>query len=129
MSENTHITSGNHQTNATATSAALIPRVDVIEDKSGITLYADLAGVPKDKLALNIEADTLTIEGEVGLAMPEGMEPSHAEINLPRYRRVFALSKELDSEKISAAFEHGVLKLNIPKAEHLQPRKVEIQLA
>lgn len=124
MSENTSVTS----TNNTPTNAALMPRVDVIEDKSGITLYADLPGVPKDKLALNIEGDTLTIEGEVGLKMPEGMEPSHAEINLPRYRRVFALSKELDSEKISAAFENGVLKLNIPKAEHLQPRKIEIQL-
>ena len=124
MSETTSITSSD----TTASNAALMPRVDVIEDKSGITLYADLAGVPKDKLELHIEADTLTIEGEVGLNMPEGMEPSHAEINLPRYRRVFTLSKELDSEKIAAEFEHGVLKLSIPKAEHLQPRKVEIKL-
>ena len=108
--------------------AAIMPRVDVLEDKSGITLYADLAGVSKDKLALQIDADTLTIEGELGLDMPEGMEATHAEINLPRYRRVFTLSKELDSEKISAQFEHGVLKLNIPKAEHLQPRKVEIRV-
>ena len=114
--------------NGAAPSAVLMPRVDVIEDKSGITLYADLAGVPKDKLTLNIEADTLTIEGEVGLDTPEGMEASHAEISLPRYRRVFSLSKELDSEKISGQFEHGVLKLNIPKAEHLQARKVEIKL-
>lgn len=108
--------------------AAIMPRVDVLEDKSGITLYADLAGVSKDKLALQIDADTLTIEGELGLDMPEGMEASHAEINLPRYRRVFTLSKELDSEKITAQFEHGVLKLNIPKAEHLQPRKVQINV-
>lgn len=121
------------ETNKLATSditqsAAIMPRVDVLEDKSGITLYADLAGVPKDKLALHIEADTLTIEGELGLDMPEGMEASYAEINLPRYRRVFSLSKELDSEKISAQFEQGVLRLNIPKAEHLQPRKVEIKV-
>ena len=123
----------NENTQAAASSdtdakPALMPRVDVIEDKAGITLYADLPGVPKDKLGLHIEADTLTIEGEVGLNMPEGMEPSHAEISLPRYRRVFTLSKELDSEKIAAEFEHGVLKLSIPKAEHLQPRKVEIKL-
>lgn len=108
---------------------AILPRVDVLEDKSGITLYADLAGVAKDKLSLQIDADTLTIEGELGLHMPEGMEASHAEINLPRYRRVFALSKELDSEKISAQFEQGVLKLSIPKAAHLQPRKVQINVA
>ena len=124
MSENTSVT----QSSDSPSSAALLPRVDVIEDKSGITLYADLAGVPKDKLSLHMEADTLTIEGEVGLTLPEGMEPSHAEINLPRYRRVFTLSKELDRDKISAEFEHGVLKLSIPKAEHLQPRRVEIKL-
>ena len=124
MSQNTSVT----QSSDSPSSAALLPRVDVIEDKSGITLYADLAGVPKDKLSLHMEADTLTIEGEVGLTLPEGMEPSHAEINLPRYRRVFTLSKELDRDKISAEFEHGVLKLSIPKAEHLQPRRVEIKL-
>ena len=124
VNENTQVTASSD----TDAKPALMPRVDVIEDKSGITLYADMPGVPKDKLGLHIEADTLTIEGEVGLNMPEGMEPSHAEISLPRYRRVFTLSKELDSEKIAAEFEHGVLKLSIPKAEHLQPRKVEIKL-
>lgn len=124
MSENNKLAN-----NDAAQNAAIMPRVDVLEDKSGITLYADLAGVSKDKLALHIDADTLTIEGELDLDMPEGMEASHAEINLPRYRRVFTLSKELDSEKVSAQFEHGVLKLNIPKAEHLQPRKVQINVA
>ena len=124
MSENNHSLTSRETTE----NAAIRPRVDVLGDKSGITLYADLAGVPKDKLSLSIEADTLTTEGDLGLDMPEGMEPSHAEINLPRYRRVFTLSKELDSEKISAEFEHGVLKLSIPKAEHLQPRKVEIRV-
>lgn len=124
MSETNKLTNNDASQNA-----AIMPRVDVLEDKSGITLYADLAGVSKDKLALQIDADTLTIEGELALDMPEGMEASHAEINLPRYRRVFTLSKELDSEKISAQFEQGVLKLSIPKAEHLQPRKVQINLA
>ena len=124
------MTETNKLTNTDAAqNAAIMPRVDVLEDKSGITLYADLAGVSKDKLTLQIDADTLTIEGEMGLDMPEGMEASHAEVNLPRYRRVFTLSKELDSEKISAQFENGVLKLNIPKAEHLQPRKVQINVA
>ncbi len=106
----------------------LMPPVDVIEDANGITLYADLPGVPKDKLNLHVEADTLTIEGEVALDVPEGMEPSHAEVSLPRYRRVFTLSKELDSGKVGAEFNHGVLKLRIPKAEHAQPRKIEVRV-
>ena len=112
----------------TADEAALLPPVDVVEDASGITLYADLPGVPKEKLNLHVEADTLTIEGEIDLEMPGGMEASHAEVNLPRYRRVFTLSKELDASKVSAEFRNGVLKLAIPKAEHAQPRKVEVKI-
>jgi HSP20 family molecular chaperone IbpA len=108
--------------------AALLPPVDVIEDANGITLYADLPGVPKDKLHLQVEADTLTIEGEVSLPMPEDMESTHAEVSLPRYRRVFSLSKELDTEKVAAEFDQGVLKLRIPKAAHAQPRKIEIRV-
>ena len=116
-------------TEAARNQASLLPPVDVIEDAGGITLYADLPGVPKDKLSLHVEADTLTIEGEVALAMPQGMESSHAEVALPRYRRVFTLSKELDSGKVSAELNQGVLKLRIPKAEHAQPRKIEIRVA
>jgi len=108
--------------------AAVLPPVDVIEDATGITLYADLPGVPKDKLNLRVEADTLTIEGEVGLATPEGLQASHAEVQVPRYRRVFTLSKELDAEKIAAELAGGVLKLRIPKAEHAQPRKIAIKV-
>ncbi|MBL8384459.1 MAG: Hsp20/alpha crystallin family protein [Burkholderiales bacterium] len=109
--------------------AALLPPVDVIEDATGITLVADLPGVPKDKLALQVEADTLTIEGEVGLAMPRGMESTHAEVSVPRYRRVFTLSKELDTGKVAAELVNGVLRLRIPKAEHAQPRRIEVQVA
>jgi HSP20 family protein len=109
--------------------AALLPAVDVIEDTSGITLYADLPGVPKDKLSLEVEADTLTIEGEIALQMPAGMEPTHAEVSLPRYRRVFTLSKELDPQKVNAEFNQGILKLHIPKAEHAKPRRIEVKVS
>ena len=109
--------------------AAVLPPVDVIEDATGITLYADLPGVSKEQLNLRVEADTLTIEGDVGLATPEGLQASHAEVNVPRYRRVFTLSKELDPEKIAAEMAGGVLKLRIPKAEHAQPRKVQIRVS
>lgn len=114
---------------ATREEAALLPPVDVIEDAGGITLYADLPGVPKDKLDIHVEGDTLTLEGELSLSIPEGMAATHAEVSLPRYRRTFTLSKELDSEKVTAEFQHGVLKLRIPKADHLQPRKITVQVA
>ncbi|WP_126446321.1 Hsp20/alpha crystallin family protein [Sulfuricystis multivorans] len=116
------------QGKTTQPEASLLPPVNVIEDANGITLTADLPGVPKDKLNLLVEADTLTIEGEVALTMPEGMESLHAEVNLPRYRRVFTLSKELDSDKVGAEFTNGVLKLRIPKAAHAQPKRIEIRV-
>ena len=108
--------------------AALWPPVDVIEDATGITLYADLPGVPRDKLNLQVEGDTLTIEAELGLDVPAGLASTHAEVQLARYRRVFTLSKELDAEKVNAELQHGVLRLRIPKAEHAQPRKVQVQI-
>ena len=108
---------------------ALLPPVDVVEDPNGITLYADLPGVPRDKLSLHVDGDTLTIEGDMQLETPEGMEASHVEVSLPRYRRVFALSKELDAGKVTAELAHGVLKLRIPKAEHAQPRRIEVRVS
>ena len=114
---------------ATRNEAALMPPVDVIEDSTGITLRADLPGVPKDKLKLQVEAGTLTIEGEVGIAIPESMEATYVEVGVPRFRRVFTLSKELDTGKVSAEFKHGVLSLRIPKAEHAQPRRIDIKVS
>jgi HSP20 family molecular chaperone IbpA len=106
--------------------AALTPLVDVIEDANGITVFADLPGVPKEKLEVHVEADTLTIEGEISLTVPEGMEATHVEVARPRYRRAFTLSKELDAAKVGAEFSQGVLKLRIPKAEHAQPRRIQV---
>ena len=117
------------QSEADRPDAALLPPVNVIEDKEGITLYADLPGVPKEKLKLQIEGDSVTIEGELALDVPEGLEVTHAEVGLPIFRRVFTLSKELDSNKISAELANGVLTLRIPKAEYAQPRRIQINSA
>jgi HSP20 family protein len=108
---------------------ALVPPVDVIEDSSGVTLLADLPGVSRDKLTLNIAADRLTIDGEVALDLPEQMESRFAEINVPRYQRSFTLSKDLDGERASAELKNGVLRLHIPKASHAQPKRIQITAA
>lgn len=113
----------------TESQAALLPPVDVIEDADGITLFADLPGVSKDNLNLQLETDSLTIEGQVMLDTPQEMQSSHVEVQVPRYRRVFTLSKELDGEQASAEFRNGVLKLRIPKAAHAQARKIQISVA
>lgn len=114
---------------ATREEAALLPPVDVVEDGSGITLYADLPGVARDQLQLRVDGDQLTIEGEAMLAMPEGLTPNHAEVTLSRYRRTFTLSKELDADQVSAELSQGVLRVRIPKAAHAQPRKISVEVA
>ncbi|MBI5921528.1 MAG: Hsp20/alpha crystallin family protein [Betaproteobacteria bacterium] len=121
-------TSASNRIESTQNETAILPPVDVIEDSVGITLYADLPGVPKEKLNLQIESDTLILEGEVALDFPKGMEANHVEVSLPSYRRIFTLSKELDANKAVAEFEQGVLKLRIPKADHAKARKVEIKV-
>lgn len=130
--EQSSITSTRHQPGSTENEdrqrSALRPPVDVIEDASGITLFADLPGVAKDKLSLKLEGDQLIIEGEMSLNIPEQMSASHAELQLAHFRRSFALSKELDPDNIQAECRQGVLKLRIPKAKHAQPRKIPISV-
>ena len=108
---------------------AALPAVDVFEDASGITLLADMPGVPKERLDVKVEADTLSIEGEVVAPTPEGLEAVYAEVRVPRYRRTFTLSRELDTSKVEANLKDGVLTLRIPKQAHAQPRRIEVRVA
>ena len=106
---------------------AMLPRVDVLEDDTGITLIADLPGVPKDKLDVKVEGETLVVEGAVSTPTPQQLEAVYAEVRVPRYRRAFTLSRELDTGRIDANLKDGVLHLRIPKQEHAQPRRIAVQ--
>ena len=105
---------------------AALPAVDVFEDGSGITLLADMPGVPREQLELKVEGETLLIEGAVQPRTPEGLEPLYAEVRVPRYRRSFTLSRELDTSRIEANLKDGVLTLRIPKQAHAQPRRIAV---
>ena len=107
----------------------VIPRVDVLEDDGGITLLADLPGVPREQLELNVDGDTLVIEGAVSQMTPQGLEAVYAEVRVPRYRRSFTLSRDLDPAGIEANLKDGVLNLRIPKQAHAQPRRIEVRAA
>ncbi|UCE31246.1 MAG: Hsp20/alpha crystallin family protein [Burkholderiales bacterium] len=108
---------------------AMLPLVDIYEDEAGITVLADLPGVARDKLDLKVEGDTLTIAGEVAVDTPQAMDASYAEVNVPRYRRVFTMSRDLAADRIEASLRDGVLKLRIPKQTHAQPRRIEVSVA
>lgn len=134
MSNTTSPSTELQKTGAAATVAresdtrALLPRVDVYEDERGITLLADLPGVPRDQLDIKVDGETLTIEGTLAPATPAGLQPAYVEVRVPRYRRAFTLSRELDSARIEANLKDGVLNLRIPKQEHAQPRRISVQV-
>lgn len=108
--------------------ATLRPLVTIVEEESGFTLTAELPGVPKENVRVQVENNVLTLEGEIRLQTPEQMKSTHAEIGSAKYKRAFTLSRELDSTKIEASQRDGVLTLHIPKVEHAQPRKIEVQI-
>lgn len=112
----------------TAEFATLRPLVTIVEEESGFTLTAELPGVPKENVQVQVENHILTLEGEIRLSTPEQMESTHTEVSTAKYKRAFTLSRELDSTKIEASQRDGVLTLHIPKAEHAQPRKIEVQV-
>jgi HSP20 family molecular chaperone IbpA len=103
-----------------------VPAVDVFEDAAGITLLADMPGVSKDKLELRLDGDALTIEGTVAPLAPDGMQALWAEMDVPHFKRMFTLSRELDTARIEANMKDGVLSLRIPKQPHAQPRRIPV---
>lgn len=108
---------------------AMTPRVDVLEDDSGITLIADMPGVSKESLEINVENDALVIEGVISSATPQALEATYAEMRVPRYRRSFTLSRELDAGHIEAQLKDGVLKLRIPKHEQARPQRISVNVS
>jgi len=105
----------------------LRPPVDIYEDADGITLMADMPGVSRDRLTIEVDKDMLLVEGDARIDMPEGMEALYADVRSTRYRRSFALSGELETGQIDASLKDGVLSVRIPKRAEVRPRKIEVR--
>jgi HSP20 family protein len=127
MSDNTNVTTANQA--SSVPQQALSPAVDIAETDSGITLLADMPGVSKERLTIQVEGDNLTIEGRAQIDVPDSIELLHSEVRTPYFRRSFVLSRDLDSSKIEATLRNGVLNLRIPKSEQARPRRVEVKVA
>lgn len=100
--------------------ATLTPPVDVIENAHGVTLWADLPGVSKEKLEVRVHDGNLHIEAEASVPTRAGLRLQHAEIRAPHFSRSFTLGAEFDTSKIEANLQDGVLKLVIPRREEEQ---------
>ena len=112
--------------NADTRQPRIAPAVDVFEDRHGITLYADMPGVPREKLDVRVQDGNLYIEGEAVVPTPDGLRVQHAEIRAPHFARAFTLNADFDVSRIDAQLRDGVLRLTIPRRDEAKPRRIEV---
>lgn len=101
------------------------PDVDVFETKDEYVLEADMPGVNKAGLEVLLEGSELTLTGRRLPASGEG-NFLHHETARHDFRRTFVLDPVIDATRISAQIEQGVLRVRLPKAEMVKPRRVAV---
>lgn len=116
------------QRQESGTERVLRPPVDICESAEGIILEADVPGMSRDRLNIQVDRDTLLIEGSISVEVPKGMNALHADVRATCYRRSFTLSRELETDKLAASLKDGVLRIQIPKRTEVRPRKIDIQV-
>jgi HSP20 family protein len=105
----------------------LRPATDIFEDDEQITLVADMPGVSRERLNVQVDHDTLLLEGAIDVQDAASLEALHADVRAASYRRSFVLSQELDAEHIEATLKDGVLQVRIPKRAELRARRIAVQ--
>src|SRR5580765_7620198 len=101
------------------------PEVNIFENKDGYVLEAEMPGVNKEGLEITLEGNELTLVGRRHADAQPG-EALFRESAARDYRRVFELDPAIDTTKVSAKVEQGVLTLTLPKSEKVKPRKIKV---
>ena len=101
------------------------PEVNIFENNHGYVLEAEMPGVNKDGLEITLEGNEITIVGhrQTEAISGEALLRERQELD---YRRMFELDPAIDSSKISARMEQGILTLHLPKADKVRPRKIQV---
>ena len=105
--------------------AYMSPRVNITETKDGYMLQAEMPGVNKEGLEISLEGNELTLVGRRPHET-EGLDLVYRESTGRDFRRVFVLDPTIDTAKIEAKMDNGVLHLHLPKAEQVKPRKITV---
>jgi HSP20 family protein len=105
--------------------AFVSPEVNIFEEKDGYVLQAEMPGVPKDGIEVTLEGNELTITGHRHEHEVQG-NLLYRESRPMDYRRVFEIDSSIDTNKIEARMEQGVLTLHLPKQERVKPRKITV---
>ena len=102
----------------------IAPPVDIYETPEGLTVLADLPGVSKDGLNIEVKDDVLTLQARAQHSLPG--DPVYREFTLVNFFRQFQLSDRVDTGNIKAELKNGVLTLHLPKAEEAKPKQIKI---
>jgi HSP20 family protein len=117
------------QAESTRPRRVFVPRTDIIEKTDSIILVADMPGVDESHVDITMEKGVLTIYGTVDAAYHEDYGIAYAEYSIGDYRRSFTVTDEIDQDKIEATVKNGVLRLTLPKAEKVKPKKITVKTA
>jgi len=101
------------------------PPIDIYETNEGLVLYADLPGVNTEGLDLQVQDNRLALFGRVADPM-DNANMIHQEYQVGDYLRSFILSDEVDHDKITARLNNGVLRVELPRANRPEPRRIEV---
>ena len=105
------------------------PAVDVTENDESIVVKAELPGMKKEDIDIELVGDTLTIRGERKFQDEEKKENYvRVERAYGRFQRSFTLGVPVKQTDIKACYKEGVLEVTIPKAEEVKPKKVEVSV-
>ena len=108
---------------------AWTPRMNVAETETEYSVSLELPGIPPEDVRVEIEDGHLSISGKVEEETKgEGKSFHRMERRTGEFRRVFALPDEVDAEKIDAHFEHGILRVSLPKAEKARPQRITVKI-
>lgn len=106
-----------------------VPHVDIYETKEALHLIADMPGVDEQTVDVELEKNVLTISGRVEDGKVKDYNLVFSEYEVGDYERTFTLSDEIDRDQIKATVRQGVLRLELPKAEKVKPKKITINAA
>lgn len=101
------------------------PEVDIFESNDAYLLEAEMPGVTKDGLELTLEEHVLTIVGHRNHEPAPGTVV-YRESHAYDYRRMFELDPAIDTSKINAKMEQGILRVTLPKTERVKPRRIKV---
>ena len=103
------------------------PPVDIYEDAAALVIMAELPGVAREDLSIDLDNRVLTIRGERKPPSTDGAGFHRVERKHGAFARVFTLPDFVDPETIDANLEQGVLTLRLPKKAHAVPRRIEVK--